>query len=98
MLGVLIHNFVKLDGINRKADGKVNLLKYLSIERFSILISICVIVVLLLVKEEIKQLENAGNLLGLGFVTAGYMAQSIVVSFMGKAQKYVDTKKDDETI
>lgn len=48
----------------------------------------------LIAKAEIKQLEMAGQWLGLSFVAIGYMAQSIVVAIMGKAQKFIDKDKE----
>ena len=97
LLGVLIHNFIKMDGLNREAKGSINLIKYLAIERFTILISICVLVVALIAKTEITQLENVGKWLGLSFVAIGYMAQSIVVMFMGRAQKYLDNQNKENS-
>lgn len=103
LFGILIHNLVKLNSINREAKGEINLFQYFKIERFSLLLSICVVAVCLIVRTEVKQLELIGNWLGLAFVAIGYMAQSIVVSFSNKAQKYLDDKtgtysapKDDE--
>lgn len=95
MLGIIIHNLVKLNSLNRLNDGQINIGKYWALEKFSIFISICVIIVALIARAEIKQLENVGKWLGLGFVTLGYMAQSIVVTFMGRAQKFIDTKKEN---
>lgn len=97
LLGILIHNLVKLNNINRASDGNINLWKYLRVEIFSILISVCVVVVALIAHNEVRQLQQVGSWLGLSFVAIGYMAQSIVVSFMGKAQKIIEpTSKDDE--
>lgn len=97
LLGILIHNLVKLNNINRASDGNINLWKYLRVEIFSILISVCVVVVALIARNEVRQLQQVGSWLGLSFVAIGYMAQSIVVSFMGKAQKIIEpTSKDDE--
>jgi hypothetical protein len=95
VLGILIHNLVKLNEINRAADGEINLWKYYKLERFSILLSCCVIVVALIARTEIKQLESAGKWLGLAFTGIGYMAQSIVISFMGRAQKFMDKQDKD---
>lgn len=97
LLGILIHNLVKLNNINRASDGNINLWKYLRVEIFSILISVCVVVVALIARNEVRQLQQIGSWLGSSFVAIGYMAQSIVVSFMGKAQKIIEpTSKDDE--
>lgn len=95
-LGILIHNLKNLNEINRKNDGTVNLFKYWKLERFSILLSICLIGVCLLARTEIKQLREVGNWLGMAFVAIGYMAQSIVVSFGNKAQKYLDNQNKEQ--
>lgn len=92
--GIALHNLIKLNDINRANDGNVNLLKYWKLERFSIAISIIVVSGALVAKSEIAQLEQVGKWLGLSFVAIGYMAQSIVVKFMGKAQKFVDNQTD----
>ncbi len=92
LLGIVLHNLIKLDGINRQSEGNINLWKYWRMERFSIIISVIVVVVCLIARQEVKQLQQVGNLLGLAFVAIGYMAQSIVVSFMGKAQKIINDK------
>ena len=97
MILILIHKIVKLNNINRASDGNINLWKYLRVEIFSILISVCVVVVALIARNEVRQLQQVGSWLGSSFVAIGYMAQSIVVSFMGKAQKIIEpTSKDDE--
>ena len=90
LLGVLLHNLVKLDSINRQSDGKVNLLKYFALERFSIFISIIVVVCAAMASQEIKELKLAGNYLGLGFISIGYLAQSILVKAMGKVSKNIN--------
>ena len=92
LFGILIHNLIKLNNLNRANNGVLNLGKYLAIEKYSILISVCVVAVALIARTEIKQLESVGKWLGLAFVTLGYMAQSIVVTFMGKAQKILDNQ------
>jgi hypothetical protein len=94
LFGILIHNLVKLNELNRKSEGNLNFSNYLKLERFSIAISVCVVIISLMVKHEIKQLDMAGKWLGLSFVAIGYMAQSIVVAFMGRAQKFIDKTKE----
>lgn len=94
LFGILLHNLVKLNELNRKNEGNLNLGSYFKLEVFSILISICVVAISLIAKAEIKQLEMAGQWLGLSFVAIGYMAQSIVVAIMGKAQKFIDKDKE----
>ena len=95
LLGVLLHNFIELNKINRAKAGNVKLLEYLKIERFTIYISIIVVFVALLVKQEITQLEQVGKWLGIAFVTIGYMGQSLLIFVMGKATKVID--KDNDT-
>lgn len=92
LMGILLHNLIKLNDINRANDGNINILKYWRLERFTIMISFIAIIIALIARSEIKELEQVGKWLGLAFVAIGYMAQSIVVKFMGKAQKYVDDK------
>lgn len=94
LFGIVIHNLVKMNEINKQVAGNFNYRQYLAMEKFSIALSICVVVVGVIIRTEIKQLENAGNWLGLAFVTIGYMAQSIIISFMGRAQKVIDNEKD----
>jgi hypothetical protein len=95
LFGILIHNLMKLNSLNRKYDGHLNFGRYLALERFSILISVCVVAVALLVRSEIKELEIAGNYLGFAFVAIGYMAQSIVTAFGSKAEKMIDKLNDN---
>lgn len=95
--GILLHNLIKMDSLNRKAKGEINYLQYLKLEKFSILISICVVVIALIAQQEVKQLQIVGNYLGLAYVAIGYMAQSIVVSYMGRAERFLheNDKKTD---
>ena len=99
LFGILIHNLVKLNSINRKAKGNLNFGEYLKIEMFSIMISVCVVIVALIAQQEIKQLQAVSQYLGLSFVAIGYMAQSLVIQFIGKAQKLIDlsdSEKEDK--
>lgn len=90
MLGVLLHNLMQMNKINRASDGNINLKKYFQTEIFSILISCVVVVVAVIVSQEIKQLEQVGKWLGVGFMAIGYMGQSLLISVMGKANKVID--------
>lgn len=98
MIGILLHNLVKLDSLNRAANGKVNFWAYLAVERFSIIISILVVAAATVTSHEVKELANAGKWLGGGFVAIGYLAQSILVKLMGNAQKYLNKINKFETI
>lgn len=92
-LGILIHNLKNLNTLNRKSTGHLQLGEYLKLEIYSILLSICVVVVALIAQQEIKQLEAVGKWLGLSFVAIGYMAQSIVVTYLGKAEDFINKKE-----
>ena len=90
LLGVLLHNLIEMNKINRKENGNIKLGEYFKLERFSIYISIIVAFVAVMVKTEIKQIEQAGKWLGVAFVAIGYMGQSLLIFVMGKAQKNID--------
>lgn len=92
MFGILLHNLIKLNSLNRKNKGTVNYSEYIDLEKFTIAISVCVVIIALIAQHEIQQLEAVGKWLGLAFVAIGYMAQSIVVSFIGKAEDFIKTK------
>ena len=94
LFGILIHNLMKLNDINRANDGNINFKKYLNLEIYSILISFCVVIVALIARNEVRQLREIGNWLALAFTAIGYMAQSIVIKFAGRAQKYMDNQND----
>lgn len=92
MLGILMHNFMKMDSINKQYEGGFKLIKYIAIERFSILLSICVVVCAIIVKSEVKKLDMVGEYIGIGFIAIGYMAQSILTKYMGKVDNHIDQK------
>lgn len=94
LLGILLHNLVELNKLNKASKGTLNINQYLKLESYSIAISIVVIVVALVIKHEITQLEAAGKWLGLAFMTIGYMGQSLLVFVMGKANKVIDKNED----
>lgn len=96
MVGVLLHNLIQLDKINRENNGNINWLKYVKIERFSILISILVVSVAVICSQEIRRLALASNWLGLGFIALGYMAQSVLVFFMKKAKERIGNKDEND--
>lgn len=86
VLGVLAHNFIKLGEINKK-EGGVTLAAYLKTEKFSVIASVIIVTVCVIASHEIKQLEQFGNYLGLGFFTIGYTGQSIIITKLGKLNK-----------
>jgi hypothetical protein len=85
--GILLHNLMKMDEINKKKKGKFALSEYLAIERFSIILSVILVAVCVTVSQEVKQLEAVGKWLGLAFVAIGYMSQSIILKFSSKAEE-----------
>lgn len=89
LFGVLIHNLIKVETINRQSEGHFDFKKFISIEWPSIAISLSVVCVCLIAKHEIQQLEEVGNWLGLAFVTIGYTSQSIVYRYLGTAEKKI---------
>lgn len=92
-LGILCHNLMKMNSINRQMEGNINLYHYWKIERFSIALSCVVVFGAVIASQEIKQLSIAGKWLGLAFFSIGYMAQSIIVTLSGKTQKILDSDK-----
>lgn len=90
MLGVLLHNLVELNKLNKASVGNLSISKYLRLERFSIAISVIVVIVCVMIKHEITQLEAAGKWIGLAFISIGYMGQSLLIFVMGKASKAID--------
>ena len=84
VLGVLLHNLIEMNKINRANKGNINIGAYLKLERFTIIISFIVVFVAILVKQEIKQVEAAGKWMGLAFVAIGYMGQSLLIFVMGR--------------
>jgi hypothetical protein len=94
IVGIVLHNLVELNKLNRSAKGRLQLKNYLKIESYSIAISVLMVFVALLIKHEITQLEAVGKWIGLGFMAIGYMGQSLLIFAMGKANKIID--KEDE--
>lgn len=90
LLGIILHNLVELNKLNRSGKGRIVLKAYLKMEVYSIAISVVLIIVALFVKHEITQLEAAGKWLGLAFMTIGYMGQSLLIFLMGKANRVID--------
>lgn len=90
VLGILIHNLKNMNDINKRNNGNFLLRDYLRLEYLSILLSACVVAVALIASQEIKKIQTVSEYLVLSFVAIGYMAQSIVISFAGKAEKYLN--------
>lgn len=97
--GILLHNILKLDTLNRQGAGKINFGKYIALERFTILASLIVVFLgaFFLKKELGQNFELFTNWVGIGFITLGYFATSILTRWMGAAQKYLDHKNKPDT-
>lgn len=89
-IGIFCHNLVALNKLNKRNDGNLDFSKYLKLERFAIMLSVCIIGLCVVFQSEIKQLELAGKWLGLAMWAIGYSAQSIVATFSGASQKFLD--------
>lgn len=90
VLGILIHCLIKIQQL--KKDNTFKVATYFIAEWPTICISLIVVGIALICRNEITILSNAGAYLGLGFVTLGYMGQSVFVALMGKAQKIIEDK------
>ena len=99
LLGMLLHSLVELHKINTQTGGKASILSYLNMEKFSLSISVIMVFVCAVVSQEIKQIQQAANWIGLAFVAIGYMGQSLLVVFIGKANKIIgdEANKTDNT-
>ncbi len=94
LAGLFLHNLIELNKINKANDGNVRIGKYLQYERFSILISIIMVITCVTVSQEIKQLEQAGKWLGFAFIAIGYMGQSLLIFVIGKAENKIGKSPD----
>lgn len=94
LTGILLHNLVKLDSLNRLNGGTVNMRKYISMERFTIGINAILVIVaaIWLDSEYHYYLTSVGmeKVAGAGFIAFGYLGQSLLVKFIGRAQKKID--------
>lgn len=90
LAGLLIHNLIKVNELNRKNDFSAS--TYFKLEWPSISINVIVILVCLVCKQHIAKLENAGIAIGPGFVAIGYMGQSLFVKAMRRTKKFLDSK------
>lgn len=97
LLGVILHNLIKLNTLKKSSStGDVNYGQYLKMEWITILISVLVVVGLVWTSQEVEELANAGKWLGIGFIAAGYLAQSLLVAFMGRAEGIIKQKTDSK--
>lgn len=89
ILGIILHSLIEL-----KKLKVINISDYFKTEWTTMVISLIVISICIVCKSEIKVLDIANDYLGLGFVTIGYMGQSIIIAFLGTIQKKIDAKNN----
>jgi len=94
--GILLHNLIKMDTLNKKEGVSFSFWKYLKMERFSILIALIIVAVAVVGSQEVRQLQLVGKWLGFGFLAIGYMGQSILIKYMGKASKAIRSDDNDK--
>lgn len=92
LLGILLHNLVELNKLNKASNCTFSIKQYLKLEVYSLIISVIVVFVAVIITQEIKQLAGVGNWLGLAFMAIGYMGQSLLILVMGKANKIVNAE------
>ena len=90
--GVLFHNLSKINELKKKNTFSAS--AYFGMEWPSICMSVIVVVLCIMGKHEVQQLEQAGRWLGFAFVAIGYMGQSMLVKLMGRASKILDAKSE----
>ena len=101
LVGVLFHNLIELNKLNRAQKGNFSIRDYFKLEIFTILISILMAAVSAYLSADIKQLkvitesEYGGLMVGGAFIAIGYMGQSILVAAMGKANKFVNKENEE---
>lgn len=88
--GIFTHVLMKIDSLNRKYDGEVNYGKFFRVEWASIAISIIVVLVAMIAREEIASLKAVGSYLALGYFAIGIAAQSLAYMVKGRTEKIIE--------
>lgn len=94
ILGILTHNFMKIDKLNRANPGQFNLKTYMQLEWASMCISACVMCAALIGQALDKDLNLAGWKLALGSYCIGLASQS--VAYFLKNRTETEIKKAAE--
>lgn len=94
VLGIIIHNLIKIGEINKRENGNFKFKPFIRLEWPSIALSLFVVIVCLIAKQEIKKLEQVGEWLALFFVFTGYAGQSLVYKFFGRAEKKLIAERE----
>jgi hypothetical protein len=96
ILGILTHNLMKIDKLNRRTDGCFNAKQFFKLEWASIMISFCVVSAALIGRYQISELYNAGKWLFLAFYFIGLGAQSIAGAAAGRSERLADLISDKQ--
>lgn len=94
ILGILVHNLIKINNINKRTDGQFKAGYFFRMEWASIAISLCVVIVCLIARNEVKQLREVGNYLMLGFFFIGLGSQSIAYTLSSRIEKKIESTND----
>lgn len=94
--GVLLHNLIKIQKLNKEAEGNFNGRKFFKLEWPTIAISVGVCIISLMIKNDIAKLDAVSKYLGVGFFAIGFMSQSILYTVMSKAEKFVKKQKEED--
>lgn len=92
--GMMLHLLMDIRRLVKNQNGVVDYKKYFRVAWVDFAISIVVIVLADMAKSEIRQLQYADKYLALGFISLGYMADSILASWMGRVEKYINKIND----
>lgn len=90
VFGILTHCLVDINKINHQPTSNTTVGKYFKVEWAAILLSFIVVIVGVIVKQEIVELENAGKWIGIGVFGLGFAANSIITGFSNKAERFID--------
>jgi hypothetical protein len=98
LLGILTHNLMKIDSLNRKANGDFKFKPFLRLEWPSLSISVIVVILCTVGQVVIPKLQAVGLPLIFGFYTIGLAAQSLAYYFKGRAEKAIAVMGDSDGI
>ena len=93
--GIMVHTLMKINAINRRNKGRINLKKFFALEWPSIWMSVSVVIVAVIARQEIQQLKLIGNALLLGFFCIGLSAQSIAYYLANRGERTMGGKEQE---
>ena len=89
LLGILTHILIKINDLNRATNGAFKFGPFIRLEWASICLSVVFCTALLIGRNEIKQLKEAGGWLFLSFYAIGLTSQYIAYKANGAATRKV---------